>query len=335
MRQKLTQSPTVLISTHQFLVLLLSVLLLCFASESHSQPRGMNPKFGWGWEKVEFESLDPERTKLFLHFKLRGRTAQSVVIGHDSGGITDNEQAYADYLHGKGFNVFLTDRITSRGRVALPYELYLIEDAFATSAFIRSSFAEKIDLQNLSYVSFSGDGGLGGLMSIEPVVRAKFSEMTGVNEALFRYKSVVAIYPHCGGLIGSNPDTPTLIIGAELDASSPDVCKKVYADYPIVRVDIYEGMPHGFDQFKLKGRQFINKPFNYPGTCVLTLDVRERNDWQGHRYFLQSLNGVRQRTRLFGEEKKNCEHPEKGYWSFYDKAATTRAFEESVKFISQ
>lgn len=309
-------------------------LLVGATSSTFSNPRGAHPSIGWDWSKVEFSSIDPDQTTLFLHFKLNKTGAETVVIGHDNGGITDNEIEYAKFMHGRGFNVFLTDRVTSRRRVARPNEMILMEDAFATTAYIKNSFKGKLDVENISYVSFSGDGGYGGLMAIEPLVRSRFGEMSGIDPALFKYKKVVAIYPHCVDLVGRDPDTPALIIGAELDSSDPRVCEKVYSRFPIVRVDIYPNAPHGFDQLKLRGKQFIKKPFQSPGRCVFTMDVRERLDWGGFRYFLQTTpDGVKQRTKGFMDYLQTCQYEEFGYWSFYDAELTRRAYEDSVNFI--
>lgn len=320
----------------KYFIIFLIALTTLNVSQTYANPSGMNAQLGFGWERSEFKSIDPEQTSLFLHYKLNHKSAQSVVIGHDNGGITDNEIEYARYMVSKGFNVFLADRVTARRRVARPNELILIQDSFATTAHIRSHFSGKIDLNNISYVSFSGDGGYGGLMAIEPIVRAKLSEMTGIPSDLFKYKRVVTIYPFCVGLVGRNPDTPTLIIGAELDAHDPIVCKKAYTGFDQVQVDIYKDTPHGFDQLKLRGRQFIKKPYKYPGTCFFTMDVNERNDWDGSRYFLiKTPDGVRQRTKGFGDYVATCENKEYGYWAFYDPHATKKAYEASVDFIKQ
>lgn len=297
----------------------------------------VNPYVGWSWKKIEFESIDPEKTRLFLHYQLQPKKdAPSVIIGHDNGGISDNEIEYAKYLYNHGFHVFLADRITSRKRVAKPFELFLVEDQFATVAFVKDNFSGSINDTLLSYASFSGDGGLGGLMAIEPVVREKLAQMSGLSADSFKYKSVVTIYPHCFDLVGRSPDTPTLIIGAELDGSDPVVCRNVYEKFQNITVDIYLGATHGFDQATLqgKGRIWIKKPVRMPGTCVFLINPQERADRDNSRYFLlMTPNGIHQRTRGFGSYIESCATKDYGYWATYDAALTKKAFDASVAFM--
>jgi hypothetical protein len=140
------------------------------------------------------------------------------LIDHDNGGISEDEKTYADFMYSQGFHVFLVDRITGRNRVASPLEVFLVEDTFAAARYIRQNFGDKIDTLRLSYASFSGDGGFGGLMALQPKACRLLSPDT---PDLAKFHRVTAIYPHCVHVKGGEVDTPALIIGTELGGSDP------------------------------------------------------------------------------------------------------------------
>jgi len=270
---------------------------------------------------------------LYLHYKLQNiPNAPSVLIGHDNGGISGNEINYADFLYGKGFNVFIADRISSRKRVASPLESFLIHDTFSSLGFIKSEFKNKIDVNSVSYVSFSGDGGFGGLMAIEPKVRTVFNSS---NPESLKFHRVVVIYPHCLHMKDRNPDTPTLIIGAELDGSDPIVCQNAYSS-PIVTVDIYKGAYHGFDQSTLKQKTWINKPVIMPGTCEWTIDLDKPFERQGKSYFMLSTpSGNPQTSVEFFRYNQTCLTNKSGYFSEYREDLTRQAFNSSLEFLKK
>jgi dienelactone hydrolase len=302
-------------------------------AQTLSPAPAINPSLGWSWSKTDFPSIDKEKTPLFLHYKLQKSTdSPSVLIGHDNGGINKNELAYADFLYAQGFSVFIVDRITSRRRTARPLESFLVSDTFAAVNFIKSQFQQRINPNQLSYVSFSGDGGFGGLMAIEPKARNRFNSATPDS---FKLHKVVAFYPHCLRMKGMNPDTPTLVIGAELDGSNPLVCEKVYAGFPLVVVEIYQGAFHGFDQSGLKQKTWINKPVIMPGTCEWTIDLDIPRDENGFQYFmLFTPAGSPQGSSEFGRYNATCTTHQLGYYSEYREDLTRDAFQKSLVFLT-
>jgi dienelactone hydrolase len=294
----------------------------------------LDPQMGWSWKKAEFETLDEDRAKLNLHYKLQStKAAHAVLIGHDNGGISTNEKTYADFMYAQGFHVFLLDRIVGRKRVARPLEIFLIADTFAAARYIRQSFQGSIDGERLSYASFSGDGGFGGLMALEPKARRAFDP---VAPDQFRFYRVAAMYPHCLHVKDGGPDTPALIIGAELDGSDPKVCQKAYEKFPQVRVDIYPGAFHGFDQSGLRQKTWIAKPVIMPGTCEWQIDFDQRRQAQGHRFFLLTApGGAKQDTREFSQYNQGCITNQAGYFSEYRDDLTRKAFQATVDFFRQ
>lgn len=301
-------------------------------SQSPSPQKAVNPWLGWSWQKTQMHSLDPSKTPVMLHYKLqKSATAPAVLIGHDNGGITQNELIYADHVFEQGFHVFINDRVTARDRVATPLESFIVEDTFAAVAFIKKQFANQIPTERLSFVSFSGDGGFGGLMAIEPLVRKHFSDS---DPDQFKFHRVVAIYPHCLNMKGRQPDTPALIIGAELDGSDPAVCQNVYANFPAVKVQIFNGAFHGFDQIAVKQKTWIQKPVIMPGRCEWTVDLRSVHERQGKRYFgLLTPEGHAQNTPEFGRYNSTCHSRQSGYFSEYRADYTRKAYELSVAFM--
>jgi dienelactone hydrolase len=310
-------------------------LNISFSFAQNSQPMlAVNPHIGWNWKKTEFESMAEDKAMVYLHYRLQANVnAPSVLIGHDNGGITDNEKDYAFYMYGQGFHVFMIDRITSRKRPALPLENILIADTFSAAKEIREKFSSVIAGEKLSYVSFSGDGGFGGLMSIEPSVRKIFSESAPDQ---FKFDRVATFYPACLDMENRAPDTPTLIIGAELDASDPVVCKKVYKNFPIVTVDIYPEATHGFDQSKVRGKMWIEKPHRYQGTCAWVINIGKKHERDG-KYFYQltTPDGIRQGTPGFSRFNESCMTKEKGYFTEYRADLTRKGFAATVKFLTQ
>jgi dienelactone hydrolase len=297
-----------------------------------SQAQNVNPHLGWFWKKVDFATLDQDRAQLTLHYRLQSeRDAPAVLIGHDNGGISDNEKAYAEFMYSQGFHVFALDRITGRKRVARPLEVFLVADTFAAARFIRLTFNDTINTDRLSYASFSGDGGFGGLMAIEPKARRLFNPEA---PDLLKFHRVATIYPHCVHVKDGSPDTPTLIIGAELDASDPKVCQGAYAASPLVKVEIYPGAYHGFDQATLRQKTWIAKPVTMPGQCAWRLDLDRQREAQGHRYFmLFSPGGAPIQSREFFEYTQSCSTHLTGYFSEYRSDLTRNAYEATVSFF--
>jgi dienelactone hydrolase len=310
-----------------------SLLISLFLFTNASAQVSINPFLGWSWNKQEFSSTDIEKTKLYLHFKLQSNSnAPSVLIGHDNGGISNNEINYADFLYAKGFNVFVTDRVTSRKRVASPLESFLIHDTFSSLSFIKSEFKNRVDVNSISYVSFSGDGGFGGLMAIEPKARIVFNPL---NPDSLKFHKVVVIYPHCLHMKDRNPDTPTLIIGAELDGSDPIVCQKAYTS-SFVTVDIYKGAYHGFDQSALKQKTWISKPVLMPGTCEWTIDLEKPVERQGMHYFmLFNPSNDPQNSLEFSRYNQTCLTNKSGYFSEYREDLTRQAYNSSLEFLKK
>jgi dienelactone hydrolase len=300
-------------------------------AHSYAQPNS-NPSLGWSWSKSEVISIDQDKTKFYLHYKLQKKVdSPAVLIGHDNGGISQNEITFANYLYDQGFSVFLNDRITSRKRVARPLERFIIEDTFASVAYIKEQFLAKIKVDRLSFASFSGDGGFGALMLIEPKARNVFDNKTPDK---FKVHKVVAIYPHCLHMKDGNPDTAALIIGAELDGSDPVVCQKAYANFPQVKVEIYMGAYHGFDQAGLKQKTWINKPVIMPGNCEWTIDLDSPRERQGASYFMLSTpEGVLQSSPEFSRYSATCSTNKAGYFSEYRDDFTQQAFKSSAEFM--
>lgn len=320
-----------------FSLVVAQLILFYFASQAIAQgvlhPNlAINPSLGWSWSRAELFGIDENKTKLFLHFKTQKKTAQpSVLIGHDNAGISENEITYAEFLYSRGFNVFITDRITSRKRAARPLEKFLISDTFASIEYIKTKFSPQIDSSRLSYVSFSGDGGFGGLMAIEPKARSIFNSAMPDN---FKLRKVVAFYPHCLHMKGRNTDTPTLIIAAELDGSDPVVCQKAYSNFPIVRVEILKGAYHGFDQSGLKSKTWISKPVTMPGKCEWTIDLDIPREQQGLHYFmLFTPSGISQNSPEFSAYNRTCTEAVSGYFSEYREDITRATFQMSVEFL--
>ena len=309
------------------------LLISLFIFNSTSAQVRLNPFLGFSWNKLDFFSTDLNKTNLYLHYKLQNiLNAPSVLIGHDNGGISGNEINYADFMYAKGFNVFITDRISSRKRVASPLESFLIHDTFSSLSFIKSEFKNKIDVNSVSYVSFSGDGGFGGLMAIEPKVRTVFNPS---NPESLKFHRVVVIYPHCLHMKDRNPDTPTLIIGAELDGSDPIVCQNAYSS-PLVTVDIYKGAYHGFDQSTLKQKTWISKPVIMPGTCEWTIDFDKPFERQGKNYFMLSTPSGNPQTSIeFSRYNQTCSTNKSGYFSECREDLTRQAFNSSLEFLKK
>lgn len=319
----------------RFILCILFFMQIQFAFSQNTQPMlAVNPHMGWNWKKTEFESIADDKAMLHLHYRLQTNVAApSVLIGHDNGGITDNEKDYAFYMYDQGFHVFLVDRITARKRPALPLELILIADTFSAAKEIREKFSAVINPEKLSYVSFSGDGGFGGLMSIEPSVRKLFSENAPDQ---FKFHRVAAFYPACLDMANRAPDTPTLIVGAELDASDPMICKNVYKNFPLVNVDIYPEATHGFDQSKVRGKMWVEKPFRYQGTCAWVINPDKKFERDGKFfYLLTSPEGARQGTPSFGRYNDTCMTKEKGYFTIYRADLTQKGYAATVKFLNQ
>ena len=312
---------------------LFTLLFLCSIFNNVCAQIALNPFFGWSWNKFYFFSTDLEKTKLYLHFKLQNiSNAPSVLIGHDNEGISSNEINYADFLFSQGFNIFITDRISARKRVASPLEAYLIHDTFSSHDFIKSEFKNKIDVNRISHVSFSGDGGFGGLMAIEPKARAIFNPL---NTNSLKFHRVVLIYPHCLRMKGRNPDTPTLIMGAELDGSDPIVCQNAYST-PIVTVDIYKGAYHGFDQSNLKQKTWVSKSVIMPGTCEWTIDLDKPFQRQGRYFFmLFTPSGDPQNSFEFSRYNQTCLTNQSGYFSEYREDLTRQAYISSLEFLKK
>jgi len=319
----------------KFMICALLSLYIQSAVGQNSQPAlAVNPHIGWSWKKTEFESIAEDKAMIHLHYRLQtNASSPSVLIGHDNGGITDNEKDYAFYMYEQGFHVFMIDRITARKRPALPLESILIGDTFSAAKEIREKFATAINVEKLSYVSFSGDGGLGGLMAIEPSVRKIFSETTPDR---FKFHRVAAFYPACLDMENRAPDTPTLIIGAELDASDPVICKNVYKNFPLVTVDIYPEATHGFDQSKVRGKMWVEKPFRYQGTCAWFINIGKKFERDG-KYFYQltTPDGARQGTPGFSRYNETCLTKEKGYFTMYRPDLTKKGFAATVSFLTQ
>ncbi len=318
---------------YKLVISLFLALQAQLVSAQNTQPLlAVNPTLGWSWKKVEFESMAEDKAMVHVHYRLQNDpNAPSVLIGHDNGGITDNEKDYGYFMYDRGFHVFLIDRITSRKRPAMPLESILIADTFSAAREIRQKFSTAIQGEKLSYVSFSGDGGFGGLMAIEPHVRKIFSE----NDAdKFKFHRVALFYPACLGMAKRSPDTPALILGAEMDASDPQICKNVYKDFPNVTVEIYPEATHGFDQSKVRGKMWIEKPFRYQGTCEWVIDIEKKFERDGKFFFLLTApDGSRQGTPGFGRYNDTCMTKEKGYFTMYRPDLTQKAFEATVKFL--
>lgn len=311
---------------------MLQVLLLALLGAAPVHAQHLNPQLGWSWKKSEFAALGEGQTKLYLHYRLQSeKSAPAVLVGHDNGGISENEKIFADFMYAQGFHVFVVDRITGRNRVASPLEIFLIEDTFAAARYIRQTFSDKIDAARLSYASFSGDGGFGGLMALQPKARKLLMADT---PDLAKFHRVVAIYPHCVHVKGGEVDTPALIIGAELDGSDPKVCQQVYEKIPQVKVEIYPGAYHGFDQASVRKKTWVAKPVIMPGTCEWQMDLDVRRQANGRQHFmLSTMDGVTQASREFTRHSETCSTRAAGYFSEYRDDLTQRAFRSTVEFL--
>ena len=174
------------------------------------------------------------------------KPAQTVLIGHGSGGVTANHAYWAKTVNGWGYNAVVIDHYTLRGITRHTGQVAISTIDRARDFGLVSSWVQKQPWHQgkMAIVGFSQGGS--GLMSY--VNEKVMTQLEVLPAGPTPVAAVIAIYPGCG--IQSPPDKPSmpvLMLLAEKDDLAPaELCKPV--DDPLYKVKVLKNATHSFDE---------------------------------------------------------------------------------------
>jgi len=166
----------------------------------------------------------------------------AVVLMHTCLGLPANRRSIADALAGWGYVALFVDDFKTRGlkeTCAVDFEP-ATGDAYGALAFLSSlGFVDKTRIAAVGF-SQGADTAL------------KLAVSTSASEASF--KAAAAFYPPCANEAGSSLKIPTLIlVGANDDVTPAADCERLAAGQPGVKLVVYPGARHGFDNPEFGG----------------------------------------------------------------------------------
>ena len=183
----------------------------------------------------------------------------AVVVLHSCLGLPSNRRAIESTLTNAGFVALFVDEFTTRGlnetcTVDFPQ---VVPDAFGALAYLAGQ--PDVDPSRVAVVGFSqgADGALA-------VAAAPSGAAHGLADGL-RFRVAAAFYPPCANEAGKRLTIPTLVVVGSADEVTPAAeCRRLAEGQPDVRVSVYPGVAHCFDDPAFAGgKQVLGMTLRY------------------------------------------------------------------------